>query len=699
MAPMDEIKRDDPLAQSLNLTEEHIERLKALKELFPQAFTEKKVDFTVLRELLGDAVEEEEERYSFNWKGKRLSRKIALTPSTKTLRPCKEESKDWDTTENLFIEGDNLEVLKLLQKSYVGAVKMIYIDPPYNTGSDFVYNDRFAMNAQEADIAEGYKNEEGETLTSRNIYEVNTKNSAKYHTNWLNMMYPRLMLARNLLRDDGVIFISIDDNEVANLRKICDEIFGEECFVTIIHIEMSVTQGMKVKAAKEGNIVKNGEFILVYSKGGHNNIGTRPLLAPTKYDNHYSLFIEETEVAGVYKEHALVKEIRKHQNILDELLILNLIKSKDSAINIQDCYTTSPSFRKFVNDNADKIVRTHDTIEMPDSFTTTINDNLIRIYNSPNRSYLVAKASNGIFYQKIQLSEKINIADDFFGTYGPTKIRGDWWDGFYLDMGNVNKEGGVQYNNGKKPIRLIRQIIRFCCSEEDIILDFFAGSSTTAHSVMEQNSQANWRCKYIMVQLPESLSSQNSEQKEAYKFCVENSLKPNIAEISKERIRRAAKKIKEENPDYKGDLGFKVFKTDSSNIKAWRTDVDDIEAELPLHQNHLKDERSDEDILYELMLKLNIRLTESIESREIAGKTVYAVAGGKLLVSLPQQIKTDEIEPFAEGIIAWHRELDFHANPDEISFVFRDSAFATASDKANLAAIFEQAGLKNLRSL
>ena len=336
--------------------------------------------------------------------------------------------------------------------------------------------------------------------------EVGTDDMTR-HDKWLCMMVPRLKLLRELLSDDGVIFISIDDNEVHNLRAICDEIFGEEGFVTSIHVEMSTTQGMKVKVAKEGNLVKNAEYILAYSKDGHKKIGNNPLLNPTSYDNHYSLFMQKLEDL-VFKVIPLSDKIRGNEKIIEELLFLKIIKSKNDRIDLQKGYSFSPALREFIRDNAQYIVRTHDTIDLPSEFKQQVTDSLVHVYENNSRQYLVSRDDNGNFYQKIRLSDKLKIADDFFNTFGPTTIRGDWWSGFYLDMGNVNKEGGVEFKNGKKPIRLIKQIVQFAAPENSIILDSFAGSGTTMHAVMALNKEDGGRRKCIMVQMTEATAAE-----------------------------------------------------------------------------------------------------------------------------------------------------------------------------------------------
>ncbi len=518
--------------ESLDLTQENIKRL---KELFPEVLTEKKIDFDKLRLILGDEVETSPERYEFRWNGKNEVIKLSQTPSMGTLRPDKGSSKNWDTTENLYIEGDNLEVLKLLQKSYFGKIKMIYIDPPYNTGTDFIYKDNFHDNIR------NYKE-----ITNQ-MTKANTETNGRFHTDWLNMMYPRLRLARNLLKEDGVIFISLDDNEIHNLRKICDEIFGENSFVTVIHVEMSTTQGMKVKSAKNGNIVKNAEYILVYSKNGHKNIAKTVLYDfRPEYDNHY------TKMLGENNEVLNVKDVFLEQY------------PNEKINNLVDGYSSNISFKKFVKENVSKIFR-YDKVT---GFNfNEFEENVVTSVDRGGRKYTLQRKRNTL-EQLMFLSDSFGQCNDFKSSEGLRKIRGDWWSDFYLDMGNISKEGDIVFKNGKKPKRLIKQLLQMTTDKDSIILDFFSGSATTGHAVMELNNEDNGNRKSIMIQLPESIDEKDEMYKAGYK---------NICEIGKERIRRAGDKIVSENGTKYIDIVFKVYKLDDSIIKTWDQNTKDLE--------------------------------------------------------------------------------------------------------------------------
>lgn len=372
---------------------------------------------------------------------------------------------------NFLIEGDNLASLKLLEKTYKGRVDLIYIDPPYNTGNkDFVYDDDF--------------------VCADDLFK---------HSKWLSFMKKRLEIAKRVLKHDGCIFISIDNNEFAQLKLLCDTVFGEETFVTSIHVEMSATQGMKVKAAKQGNIVKNGEYILVYKMDGTKNVGTSPLTDPVKYDAHYNSFlINEGEY---FSEISLSEALSEESDILNALQLLGLLDKRGNIPNknLPAAYDKCDVFREWVNNNASNICRTHDSITIDDKTKEKMLANKVYVYSSGARDYLMCKNDKGGVFQRILLSDKLSVADDFYNTFGPTKIRGDWWTGFYLDMGNINKEGNVDFLNGKKPKRLIKQIVKFSSkTKDDIVLDFFAGSGTTGQAVMELNAEDGGNRKFIL---------------------------------------------------------------------------------------------------------------------------------------------------------------------------------------------------------
>lgn len=642
----------DPESHSKDIIAENIEQLKAL---FPEAFTEGKIDFDVLRQLLGDIVDEREEKYGLNWFGKRKARQLALTPSNGTLRPCLEDSVDWDTTQNIVIEGDNLEVLKLLQKSYAGKVKLIYIDPPYNTGNDFVYPD---------DYKDGIKNyleltgqvEGGKKISS------NTESSGRFHTDWMNMIYPRLKAARNLLCPDGVIFISVDDGEVKNLRAICDEIFGEENFFaqipwqsrtsvqndTDISIQHEYIVGYARNRRQEHRRLKESNAEIWYKL---ESFAAYPLpLDKSRYDN------PDNDPRGLWKADPFdAPNIREN-------LTYKIINPKTGEAH------WPPTGRCW---------RTEE-----DKYKQLLADGRI-LFGKTGESRPQLK----VFYEEKKA----------FG-----EVPTSWFDGdTYGTATNGTQElqnlfDGMSPFSFPKPTALLKALIKLATRNGDIVLDFFAGSGTTAHAVMTQNLIDESKRRYIVVQLPEPLDPNNKDQKVASELCDQLGKPRNIAELTKERLRRAAKKIRNENAMFTGDTGFRVFKLDTSNIQAWEVDRNNLSLTLENAVQHLKPGRTEADILYELLLKLGLDLCVPIETRTITGKTVHSIGKGVLLVCLAEQINREEAEPLALGIVDWHKEL---APAGETTCVFRDSGFADDVVKSNLAAILEQYGLSNIRSL
>ncbi len=626
---MKKLTVDDPETRSADIVAENIEQLKAL---FPEAFTEGKIDFEVLKQFLGGTVEEREEKYGLNWHGKRRARQLALMPSTGTLRPCPEESVDWDTTQNLMIEGDNLEVLKLLQKSYAGKVKLIYIDPPYNTGKDFIYPDNFQDNIRNYLELTGQV-EGGQKISS------NTEASGRFHTDWLNMMYPRLKLARNLLRGDGVIFVSIDDGELDNLRALFNEVFGEENFVVqIIWRKRSTPPNDKIIGA-------NHDYILCFAK--------------------------DVLSAGLNLRERSEEQIGRYRN--PDNHPKGPWAPGDLMANVKGGRFVKSLYFPIVNPNTGE------------KHFPGANGN----YRFSAETIAALIANNEIsFGENGRGKPKLKrfLCDVKEGVTYPSI-----WDFVPLNTSGSNEMAEIFSNptvfESPKPVGLIQEIVKLGADNDSVILDFFGGSGSTGHSVMRQNATDSGSRKYIIVQLPEKTPTDSEALKSGYKT---------ITELTKERLRRAAKKIRGENPMFAGDLGFRVFKLDSTNIHEWEPKPDDLERSLQLSIEHLKTDRSEMDILYELLLKLGLDLCVPIEKRRIAGKDVHAIGGGVLLTCLTQRITSDEVEPLAQGIVEWHRAL---APAGETTCVFRDSAFADDVAKTNLAAILQQHGLENVRSL
>jgi adenine-specific DNA-methyltransferase len=627
---MNKIEATDPEAQSADIVADN---LLQLQSLFPEAFAEGKVQFDVLRQLLGGTVDEADEKYGLNWHGKRRARQIALTPSTGTLRPCPDESVDWATTQNLMIEGDNLEVLKLLQKSYSGKVKLIYIDPPYNTGKDFVYPDNFR------DSIGNYLELTGQVEGGAKM-SANTDASGRFHTDWLNMISPRLRLARSLLKDDGVIFISVDDSEMPRLRLVCDDVFGEEnflaCFIwksrqnkdnrtttgASVDHEYVVCYGNAIRgASRNQSQYSNPDSDKRGDWASANMVGIAT--ADRRPNLHYDLIHPSTRVNYGCPDMGW----RYDRNTMGRLISENRILWPADK-------TGRPRRKAFLNELESDFT----------GFSTIIGENI-------------------------------------FTKHGTEDI-----DGLF----------NVRVFNFPKPVKLISSIVEQGSGDGDIVLDFFAGSGTTAHSVMAQNATDGVSRRFILVQLPEPLSSANPEQKTASDFCDLLGKPRTIAELTKERIRRAGGKVKTNSSLVAGDTGFRAFKLDKSNIREWNPSPENLSQSLLDHHEHILDGRTEADIVYELLLKLGLDLCVPMESRDIAGKSVGAVGGGVLMLCLAENISAKEVETVAAGIVAWHKEL---APAGDSTVVFRDSAFADDVAKTNMAAILAQNGLENVRSL
>ena len=569
----------------------------------------------MLRQLLGDnAVEDAPEAYEFNWVGKQAARAEVLEPIKKTLRPVKEDSVDWDNTQNLYIEGDNLKVLKLLQKSYLGKVKMIYIDPPYNTGNDFVYHDDFAMSADEYAEASGAVDELG------NKYIKNMDSNGRFHSDWCSMMYSRLMVARTLLTEDGVIFISIDDNEVENLRKICDEVFGE------------------------------GNFI-----------------AQLVWERAYS---PKNDAKFVSNSHDYVLMVAKNS---DEFVIGRLDRTEEANAR----YSNPDNDPRGIWKPSDMSVKTYNA-ECDYSITTPSG----RVVEPPaGRCWSLSKKA---FFERLQ-DNRI-----WFGSDGnsvpsikrfltelkhegmaPTSIL------FYKEVGH-SQEGAKEVValfgdkgvfDGPKPVRLIERLITLANLKEDsIVLDFFSGSATTAHALMQVNAKKNKSCKYILVQLPELVSE--TKKNLGYK---------NICEIGEERIRRAGKKIKEESPLTTADLdtGFRVFRLDEGNYEdVKRSPKEFKQDQLDLFLNNIKTDRNDLDLLFGCMLDWGVQLSLPMTQEEVDGKTIYTVNDGDLVACFAENVSEDVVKAMAEKM--------------PLRVIFRDSCFAQDADKINIYETFKQ---------
>ena len=636
--------------QSMSITEE---QKRKLRQLFPEVFNEKKIDWERLKSTLGKELDTIQERYSMNWPGKADCFRIIQKPSLGTLKPCKKESLNWDKTQNLFIEGDNLEVLKLLQQSYYGKVKMIYIDPPYNTGKDFIYPDKYSENLETYLQYTGQKDAEGKR------FSTNQETDGRFHSKWINMMYPRLFLARNLLKEDGAIFISIDDNEITNLRKICDEIFGEENFINIISAKMKNIAGAS-GGGEDKRLKKNIEFVLVYSKN-YNEL--------KKFNPIYKL----TEIYNIIKYYEFNNISWKYTSVLidpgqekyltsttdgdgNEIKIFSrfnpVIKSVSTLSKEKKC-----SEKDIYYQYIDKIF----TTAMPQSSIRTRVEKAINKTNSSSDlhsiKYIPKTGKNkGIVYEQFYKGDKKrlltwlkDVIEKKENQIYKKDLLGTLWDD--LNLNNLTKEGGIKFENGKKPLKSLTNIISMSSEKNSIILDFFAGSGTTAHAVYKKNLEDGGNRKYICIQLPEPTQENTEAYKAGYK---------NIADIGKERIRRAVKEIKKESEQQSLldqnknhlDLGFKVFKLDKSNFKIWDEQISkdkDSSKQIKMHLEEFIDKKSrDEDLLYEILIKTGYPLTTKIKILKLTDKTIYSIENNALLICLEKQITKELIKEIAK---------------------------------------------------
>ena len=597
---MDKLRMETP-----DLTSENIDRIAAL---FPNCVTEMRgedgklkrgINFEMLKQMLSTDVVDGDERYEFTWVGKKASIVEANKPICKTLRPCPEESKNWDTTENLYIEGDNLEVLKLLQEAYLGKVKMIYIDPPYNTGNDFIYADDFMRTQEEENEQMGMYDEDENRLFK------NTDSNGRFHSDWCSMMYSRLMLARNLLADNGALFISIDENEQTNAKKLCEEIFGEENKVAEFIVIRAEGGGM----AKQ--VIKGHDYLFVYAKNISKFI---PLGKPKDIRGK---IIERDGEKYWIQEDWLRKEFGKYGNCHYEEILEYKGQSKLDEINA----------------------------------------------GIEEGKYILIPKSNGMHI----VGKLRNIREDsskFYSILKHLSAKG---------IEDLKKLGLDKYFDYPKPVSLISEMISgmtlFSSKEGDIILDFFSGSATTAHAVMQLNAEDGGRRKFIMVQLPEPCDEQSEAYKAGYK---------NICEIGKERIRRAGEKIKEENPMTTQDLdvGFRVLKLDDSNMKNVYYAADDYDQRNLMDMiTNIKEDRTDLDLLFGCLLDWGLPLSMPYTSEQIDGCTVHTYNDGDLIACFDANMPESVVKEIAKR--------------KPLRAVFRDSSFADSPAKINVFEIFK----------
>ena len=640
--------------------------IEKIQKLFPNAVTEVKrngrvtlaVDFDVLKqELSSELIDDKEERYQMTWPDKKKSILLANTPVNKTLRPCKEESVDFDNTQNLYFEGDNLDVLKLLQETYLGKIKMIYIDPPYNTGNDFVYNDDFAMDTAEYADKSGQYNEQGDRLVQ------NTESNGRFHTDWLNMIYSRLKVAKDLLSDDGVIFISIDDNEQANLKKICDEIFGETNKVSTF-----IWHNNKKGRQMDRYIKTTNEYILLYAK------------------NINCLSVCTKKVAVKLEDFQYADDISAYKKGYP-------LHNGTAAFHVYNrpnlCYTIY--YSPITNDACtidEKIFNGHEyNFPISEKGQKLIKDGYVRILPRKNDKYGTQRVWRwGMDKFRREYATELMFVKETNGWYIYQKDRVDsnglveqkYTNYIDIDTSRGKSDINVLFDNVmmfdfSKPtdiVKLLSTVIVSPC-DNSIILDFFSGSATTAHAVMQLNAEDGGNRKFIMVQLPEKCDEKSEAYKAGYKT---------ICDIGKERIRRAGKKIKEENPSATNlDVGFRVLKLDSSNMKdVYYKPSDYSQNLLDSFENNIKENRTPLDLLFQVMLDLGKPLSAEIEEKEIAGKQVFIVDDNDLIACFDKDVTEETVTAIAKSKPLYAVLRDSGLSSDSVGANF-DQIFATYS--------------------
>lgn len=598
-----------------------------LIELFPEIEIEGKIDFNKLKALLNEEIIDSNEYYSFTWAGKSQAIKEINTPTKATLKPVIEKSIDFDHAEHVYIEGENLEVLKILQKSYNNKIKMIYIDPPYNTGKDFIYKDNYKQNLKDYLLQTNQIDSEG------NVINANLETNGRFHSDWLNMMYSRLKLARNLLTDDGVIFISIDDNELANLKLLCNEVFGEKNFVGQWNWFKSATPPNLSKKIK-----KNIEYILCYEKKLNGNI---------------------------------YKGLKKHSSSNNGLLNqTNRYATLTFPANVVQTTLEDGIYEKGLYGTSSYKIELHEDTEVKDG-----------VFIKPVVLSAKFKWSQKKLLEEIERGTIISIKSKTFSpSYEKLEYAPEVPPNLINESHNVTTTenagrkltemfGGLKVFDYPKPVSLIKYLMDFVCEKDDIILDFFSGSATTAHAVLEKNKEDGGNRKFILVQYPEPIDKDSAVYQAGYHT---------ICDIGEQRIRLALEELGL-------DVGFKVFKLDDSNIKEWSIEFEDIVNDLDFFSNAFKKESSELDIVYEIMLKQGLELTYPINSFEVDGKRIYDIAFGNLFICLADKIDTN----VAKAIIAKRDEYEIETS----SVIFSDAGFdGNDSEKLNCIELLKDAG-------
>lgn len=676
---MDKLKMHSP-----DLSQSNIEKI---KELFPNCVTEATddsgnlklaIDFDQLKQELSDSiVEGPQERYQLNWPGKREALLTANAPIAKTLRPCREESVNFDKTENLFIEGDNLEAMKLLQETYLEKIKLIFIDPPYNTGKDFIYKDDFAEASDEFLKKSNQYDDQGLRLVS------NLDSNGRFHSNWLTMIYSRLKLAKNLLSEDGVIFISIDDSEQENLKKVCDEIFGQENYVNTISINLKNVAGAS-GGGEDKRLKKNVEYVLVYAK-------CYDALAP--FESVY----EYRPIGELVEEYRQEGRSWKYTSVLfnsgGKKYIASTVDGDGNEIKIYErVNATIKSIGQIIQSEKiteqeayDKYGHLAFQTAMPQSSIRPRVMNKVQEIGGNSDLYSIeyvprSGRNKGKLYEQFYKGEQFrlfawlkDVSIEINGHLYKKEMQGTYWD-FVSETKNLTKEGGVPFQNGKKPLKFLSRIIDMMNDPNMTVLDFFAGSASTAHAVMERNFNDDGKRKYIMVQLPEECDAKS----EAFKLGFRK-----VSDLSTQRIKNAALKLQEQSPSKSVDIGFRLLKTDSSNMTDIFYQADQInQTDMFAQVENIKEGRTDEDLLFQVLLDWGVGLTLPISKQQLATKDVFFVnanengEGADLIACFGKDISNELIKALAEK--------------QPLRVVFRDDGFANDSVKINVEQIFKQ---------
>ena len=666
---MNKLKMHSP-----DLTQANIDKL---AEIFPSCVAEaadtngvvkRSIDFDQLRqELSGSIVEGPQERYQLNWPGKREALLTANAPIAKTLRPCREESVDFDTTRNLFIEGDNLDALKLLRETYLNKVKLIYIDPPYNTGTDFVYKDNYAETTEDYLRRSNQKDDLGDQMVA------NTESNGRFHSDWLSMIFSRVKHAKNLLTDDGLLAISIDDCEISNLLHVVDEIFGWENR-KVVCVKMSEPSGLKMGAVKRlGTIPKVKEYLVLCGKNGVRGLKLERIQKDS-WDSEYNIFIEHlTE-----EDRELIREISERDAPTDhDVLLLDRIGNRIRLVPVAEKLRVNGLLaegrEKWLFENAWRICQC--------ATSSSVLTLAVQKRQSNKNEVFFVRSATGIIYMVrgtfSQESSKPRV-QLIFADDNLTVHPGDLWSD--IKTTGLDGEGEVSFKNGKKPLKLLNRIIGMATRAEDLILDFFAGSGSTGHALMQANFSTGSTRRFILVQLPEEIDGKDKDQKESFQFCTTNGLRTTVAELTKARLRRAGRKIKLDNAGKPGidklDIGFRVLKVDTSNMKEVFYTPDAVSQDLLSDQvNNIREDRTAEDLLFQVLLAWGVDLALPISKEDITGKSVYFVDGNALAACFDEGVNEDFVKLLAKR--------------EPLRVVFRDAGFASDSVKINVEQIFK----------